>query len=97
MTFLDATKQTNMLRITTADNSAFAVHLIVEGRLTGLWVNRIAGRRAVRRFTGQPVTALNLAAVHFADAEGLDLLHELLGARRYLQKLHLFIQELLNK
>jgi ABC-type transporter Mla MlaB component len=82
-----------MLRITpqTNANAAAGVCFVLEGRLVGPWVAEL--RKAARSVEGP--LRLDLAGVHFVDAEGLALLRRLRKAGATLRNAAPFVQELL--
>jgi len=85
-----------MLRITVAGKSAVTVHLLIEGRLVGPWVAELQAAVLSANLPARRI-CLDLAAVHFADAAGLALLHELLDQGVTVQALSPFLRELLHK
>ena len=85
-----------MLRITVAGKSADTVHLLIEGRLVGPWVAELQAAVLSEVMPARQI-CLDLAAVHFADAAGLDLLHQLLEQGVIIQAVSPFLRELLHK
>ncbi|MFH0344601.1 MAG: STAS domain-containing protein [Chromatiales bacterium] len=84
-----------MLRITPATKPADATYLMLEGRLVGPWVAEL--QAAVMAAGSSPGRVhLDLAGVHYVDAQGLALLHRLEDQGVVLQTPSPFVQELLN-
>ncbi len=85
-----------MLRITPLeDPEAGTRRLILEGRLMGPWVGEL--QTAVHdAVSGPGPVHLDLSGVHYADAEGLTLLHRLVDQGIVLREVSPFVQELLE-
>jgi hypothetical protein len=81
-----------MLRITRVTECNRGATLKLEGKLTGPWVGEL------RRACGQPPGpyALDLAALSFADGDGVRLLRELLAAGSTLAACSGLVAELLR-
>jgi ABC-type transporter Mla MlaB component len=89
------TNEVRMLRITQTEDSAQAIHLKLEGRLSGPWVAELV--RVVNQ-TGISAHALHihLSGVQFVDAQGLNLLLDLLEQGAQLKERSAFVEELLR-
>lgn len=84
-----------MLRIT-IDNATPEIHLILEGSLAGPWITEL--RDVVMSSDSTPdLIGLNLANVHFADEQGLNLLRELIAWGVTIRAASPFIRELLKQ
>ncbi|MGH6635809.1 MAG: STAS domain-containing protein [Gammaproteobacteria bacterium] len=85
-----------MLRITPIENpEAGSQQLMLEGRLVGPWVRELQTAVLVA-VSGPGPVQLDLSGVHFADAEGLTLLHQLLDQGIVLREVSPFVEELLK-
>ena len=78
-----------MLKITRTGPS----DLLIEGKLVGPYVEAL---REACDATREPPTRLNLAAVTFVDADGLDLLETLRDTGAVLVSCSAFVQQLLQ-
>jgi hypothetical protein len=67
-----------MLRKTVVESSSEAVRLRVEGRVTGRWVEELRRTCEIQAPGDRIQLILDLADVSFADAEGIELLKELM-------------------
>lgn len=84
-----------MLRITSTDRTAAGACLVCEGRLVGPWIAELQAAVMAVSLAGR--VRLDLSAVHYVDAEGLTLLHQLKDQGVVLQEVSPFVQELLNR
>src|SRR5258708_4876359 len=83
-----------MLRITSVTNDSYAT-LRLEGTLRGPWVAELA-RACEERTRSTERLSLDLSAVNFVDAAGLELLHGLLQRNVTLAACSALVAELLH-
>ncbi len=83
-----------MLRITLETPRPDERRVRLEGRLAGPWVDELR-RVSSTSESGRARLVLDLAALHFADAEGLALLRELHGEAVELRNASAFVRALL--
>ncbi len=84
-----------MLKITVEKKATTETLFILEGSLSGPWVTEL--HKVIVENRSQPdLIYLDLAYVHFADAQGLALLRELLASGVTIREASLFIRELLK-
>lgn len=83
-----------MLRITRRANGERDTHLVLEGRIAGAWVHEL--RRIAAEVGVENRFSLDLAAVTYADADGVALLHELLGGSAKLERASAVVTALLG-
>jgi ABC-type transporter Mla MlaB component len=85
-----------MLRITTRPSGPDETRLLLEGRLAGDAVSELARVAEECTRAGKRIV-LDLQALRFADAAGLALLRELVGASAEIQRASAFVSALLGE
>jgi hypothetical protein len=83
-----------MLRITCESTGEGELRVLLEGRLAGPWVDELRRISALASEHGARLK-LDLSSLGFADADGLALLRELLGAAAELERASAFVSALL--
>jgi hypothetical protein len=81
-----------MLRITTIELPSGGIRLRLEGRLVGPWNGEL--RRVAEAATGP--LQIDLAEVHYVDADGISLLRQLLASGAIADNASTFVQALLG-
>ena len=85
-----------MLRITEVRAASGQVHVLLEGDLTGPWVAELwTTVRAILDSGGHPLN-IDVSGVRFVDAEGIALLHQLIGQGLNLSGASAFVAAMLN-
>ena len=85
-----------MLRISRVLNHDTTPTLRVEGKLVGPWVGALK-EACIQQAAADGGVRLDLAAVSFVDAEGVKLIHELLGREIKLAACSQLVSELLHR